>query len=371
MGRRKYSAAEKKRSFTRPMKCVKIKTKEGRAWHAYDFPVDEFDLSKKSPIPPRDLAAAMVAELMKPVAYQRQGSGPSCPGGLLKPPRYLPKVYIHGCTDSYGKKEMNQVLRKDRAKEFKGSFWPMMMSSNEAYDLWWRTKVHDLKAPVHKFPGYITRNRTEMERAKNRGVIIWAPGDRGRIWTAKQQLAKAKLLRVRFYRRAHDYITSNSKCGTRLQRDMAMRFLTLLIKGGPDDSFYDKDGMSYYFDNGMLENWGIKPGDTRPGPFEDPKNPGKPLRDKQGKILKNPIKFAEKIMIWGIRCADGVPWVAKVAILLVNEMNEGVLHKRWVERLQSKSVNAMYYWIMGNQSKPYLNSVYQCTNAKLPKQPNP
>ena len=87
---------------------------------------------------------------------------------------------------------------------------------------------------------------------------------------------------------------------------------------------------------------------------------GKPILDKEGKVLRNPVRFAEKELVTTIRCADGVDYVAKFAVSLVTQMNKGVFHRYFTTKgRRSASAMEMHKWIQENQTQ-YPSSIYQC-----------
>ena len=362
MAKHKYLPGEKERSKKRRMKCIALKEKIGKTWLIYDFPVDEQFLPAEKI--PSGLVEKLLDVLMKPVPYSVEGKASYCPGGLIKPPKpYFPKVFLYGCSDSVGKEDMNYLLRRERALHIKARFWPNPNKGKAEKVLWKRTMPMTLKMANDTHKGWMFSNRTEKGRAKNRGVIVWVPGLKPKVWTIAQQNAQVEKNKKNIYNMARQHIKAKpGHFGTELQEKMAICLLKRLAKGGAYDKYYDYDGITYYVDNGMAEK-GITPG-RGGGPFDD--GTGKPILDKgqTPRPLMDPVRSAEKDMIAAIRCANGVKWVVKFAVTLVTRINAGVHHRYFTTKgLRSKSAIKMNDWIAENQSHP--TSIYQCI------QPNP
>ena len=357
MAKPKSLAKEKDRSRTRKMKCIELPEPNGMAWLIYDWPVDEHALPAEKLVP--DLAKPMIDVLIKGVPYKREGAASWCPGGLLIPPRpRYPKIWLYGCSDAVGKEEMNVLLRRGRALVARQLFWPNPRQGKAELSLWKRTKPMTMRAQSSKHRQWRFTNRTEIGRAKNRGVIVWCPGIDPKPWTIAEQEKQAKQKARMVYKTAIKHIEANpAKFGTNTQTKMAVCLLKRMTKDNVYDLYYDFDGITYYIENGMYETHGIAPG-TIGGPFDD--GTGKPILDKEGEPLKDPVRQAEDGLIAKIRCARGYDDVAKQAVYMVTEINRGVHHRYFSTKgLRSKSAMKMNDWIAAHQTQ-YKTSIYQC-----------
>jgi hypothetical protein len=269
----------------------------------------------------------LVRDLNKPVKWWRPTwtkkylethvSYPTgCEGGLLRPPApRKPLLFVIGSTDCVRSKRTNYYIHIRRAKSFRHFLKALDKRAKELgfdSDLLRRTKGESVEKGSYHWAKPFFSNDSQLNRAKNRSVLIWYGRGGGHWWTPKQQQKAASDKLKDFMKNAHTQISSGgallphqSKLEKRHQatwRKIVGDLCLLLHKHkNPQDMYYNSFAFAYYchgeHDWGHRGTWDVHPAETRNLEITDTLTKKKDFYHNQG------LQHLKKKIVDAIVCA--------------------------------------------------------------------
>jgi hypothetical protein len=205
-----------------------------------------------------------------------------CEGGLLRPPApRKPLLFVIGSTDCVRSKRTNYYIHRRRAISFRHFLKALDKQAkkfNFDSDLFRRTKGESVEKGSYHWRKPFFGNDSQLNRAKNRSVLIWYGRGGGHWWTPKQQQKAASDKLKEFIKNAHTQISSRGAPLTRQSsiekkhqvtwRKIVGDLCLLFSKySNPKDLYFTSEAFRIYchgkHDWGHRQTWNVSPDETR------------------------------------------------------------------------------------------------------------